>query len=435
LEERDTLDIIKILVAANELNIQELIAYIQTFLIKNKVTWMEQNFNLIYQTSFGNDSFLELQKYCNELISKKPDKIFNSLNFTSITKNLLVSLIQSDNHQMREIQVWEHVLKWGLAQNPELPSDLAEFSRENFSILKDTLQQCIPFIKFYNLTAREFSNSVLPYREILPEELFLHLLNLFLDSDYKPTKKLETKENKPEVRENKSEVKENKPEVQIIKEEENKSRNIDSKIITDQHAELISKWINRLEISDEIKSCEFKLLLRGSRDGFSASKFHETCDNQSHTVSIVKLKDSNEILGGYNPSVWKSDHGYSTTNDSFIFSFMMNDRIENCILSRVRKGSNAIFNNPMRGPSFGKCSLGKCDLILSGENGFNNSFCIKTSYEKPIRKTGSNFSVEEFEVFKIIIGGSSSASDWRCRHCTFVNNCYRTHCEMCMLPK
>ena len=47
------------------------------------------------------------------------------------------------------------------------------------------------------------------------------------------------------------------------------SKNIDSRIITLQHAELISKWVDKLKITDEIKnSYEFKLILRGSRDGW-----------------------------------------------------------------------------------------------------------------------------------------------------------------------
>src|SRR5205823_3823073 len=108
-----------------------------------------------------------------------------------------------------------------------------------------------------------------------------------------------------------------------------KLRTIDSKIITYQHTELISKWINRLEITDKsTSSYEFKLLFRGSRDGLSRNKFHEICDNQSRTVTIIKVKDSSEILGGYNPIKWKSDGSYSTTKDSFIFSFN-NDKIEN----------------------------------------------------------------------------------------------------------
>jgi hypothetical protein len=63
---------------------------------------------------------------------------------------------------MSEIQVWEHILKWGLAQNPELPSDPEDFSKEDFNALKNSLQRCIPFIRFYNLASEEFSDKVLP---------------------------------------------------------------------------------------------------------------------------------------------------------------------------------------------------------------------------------------------------------------------------------
>src|SRR5205814_9325719 len=123
------------------------------------------------------------------------------------------------------------------------------------------------------------------------------------------------------------------------------SKGIDSKIITFQHAELISKWIDRLEITDKTKnSYEFKLILRRSRDGFSPSKFHEICDNQSHTISIIKVKDSNEILGGYNPIIWKSNYSFGTTKDSFIFSFKNKDN-ENYILSRVKTENGAIYNS------------------------------------------------------------------------------------------
>jgi hypothetical protein len=51
----------------------------------------------------------------------------------------------------------------------------------------------------------------------------------------------------------------------------------------------------------------YKLLYRGTRDGFNHKKFHEMCDNQSPTVTIIKVKNSNELLGGYNPIAWKSD--------------------------------------------------------------------------------------------------------------------------------
>ena len=97
MEEHDALDIINILIAADELSLQELITYLQSFLIEKKADWMEQNFNIIYQTSFENNSFSKLQKYCNNLISKDPDKILKSLDFSSTPEKLLVTLIKNDN--------------------------------------------------------------------------------------------------------------------------------------------------------------------------------------------------------------------------------------------------------------------------------------------------------------------------------------------------
>ncbi|RGB27562.1 hypothetical protein C1646_768955 [Rhizophagus diaphanus] len=58
---------------------------------------------------------------------------------------------------------------------------------------------------------------------------------------------------------------------------------------------LISKWIDRLEITGKLTySYEFRLLYRASCDGIN---FIEICDNQSHPIIIVK--DNGEILGGY----------------------------------------------------------------------------------------------------------------------------------------
>ncbi|PKC01390.1 hypothetical protein RhiirA5_364963, partial [Rhizophagus irregularis] len=230
---------------------------------------------------------------------------------------------------MSEIQVWKYVIKWGLAQNPELPSDPATFSKEDFNVLKSTLQQLIPFFEFTKLTPKEFSEEVLPYKKVLPKELYKDLLNIFLNShpDSRPNDKL-------------------------------KIQNIDSKIITSQHAELISKWIDKLDIMDKSTSLyEFKLILRGSRDGFESKIFHEICDDRSCTITIIKVKGNNQILGGYNPIEWKSDRNYCATKDSFVFSFKNGNDISEHILSRVTNENYAIFNDHTYGPSFGCADL------------------------------------------------------------------------------
>ena len=160
MDEYDISDILKILVVAKELSLQELDTYLQSFLIEKKRDWIEQNFSLIYKTSFENDSFSELQKYCTEHTTKHPDKIFQSPNFSSIPEKLLVSVIQNDNLQMSEVQIWEHILKWGHAQNPELSIDPTSLSKEDFNTLKNTLQQCVSLRHYgVNFVSRLMASS------------------------------------------------------------------------------------------------------------------------------------------------------------------------------------------------------------------------------------------------------------------------------------
>ncbi|GES76304.1 carbohydrate-binding module family 13 protein [Rhizophagus clarus] len=352
LEEYDVSDIIKILVTANELGLQELFPYIETFLIENKTDWMEQNLDLIYRTSFENNSFLQLQKYCTDLISKEPSKIFNSPNFSSIPEKLLLSLIQNENAQMNEVQVWDYVIKWGLAQNPELSTNTESYSKDDFNVLKDTLQQCIPLIRFHNLTSKEFLDNVVPYKKIIPKELYKDLLKDFLNNNSRPTKNSSLFANK--------DVK------------EIHSMDINSKIISLPHIEIVMKWINRLKITDKLTN---------------------PYNNQSHTVAFIKVKDSAEILGGYNPIKWKFDNSFGITKESFIFSFRNN----NYTLSRVMDERKAIDNSAYYGLSFGNG-----DLCLYQTLHELRIRCKQTSYEKPIRESNSNYTVREFKVFQIV---------------------------------
>ncbi|RGB29932.1 TLD-domain-containing protein [Rhizophagus diaphanus] len=142
---------------------------------------------------------------------------------------------------------------------------------------------------------------------------------------------------------------------------------------------------------------EFNLILRGSRDGFTSENFHEICDNKFRTITVIKVKDSNEILGGYNPIEWKTEFCFGHSKDSFIFSFINKD---DYILSRVQNEKQAINNYSRYGPSFGNG-----DLVIYGdsEHSFENyvNYCKKLSYEKQIRPSAEKFSIEDYEVFQI----------------------------------
>ncbi|RGB29255.1 BTB/POZ domain-containing protein [Rhizophagus diaphanus] len=142
----------------------------------------------------------------------------------------------------------------------------------------------------------------------------------------------------------------------------------------------------------------FTLLVRGSRDGFSKKIFHEYCDDKGPTITIVHVKNSNEILGGFNPfnwESWKSNKGFIETKESFIFSLDRND-LENSIFSKVVDNKNAIYYSPNYGPCFGG---GKSDIELFRREKYGR--CVMTSYEKAIRQDEKFFEVDEYEVFQV----------------------------------
>ncbi len=146
---------------------------------------MEENFSLIHNTiSQYNNSFIELQKYCTDIMSKYPENIFNSPDFTSILEDSLISLIKRDDLRMKENDIWENVLRWGLEQNPTLLSNPESWSDEDFKALRNTLQGLLPWIRFFQFLPREFLRKVAPYQKLLDVQLYKDLLTYYLDDDH-----------------------------------------------------------------------------------------------------------------------------------------------------------------------------------------------------------------------------------------------------------
>ena len=120
-------------------------------------------------------------------MTKSPGKVFTSLDFTSLPEKSLIRLIKRDDLQMKEVEVWEHVLKWGLAQNPTLLPDPSTWSDDDFKAMENTLQHCFPLIRFFSLSSTEFSQNVRPYRKLLKRQLYEDLLDSYLDTGVERT--------------------------------------------------------------------------------------------------------------------------------------------------------------------------------------------------------------------------------------------------------
>src|SRR5204862_1137619 len=107
---------------------------------------------------------------------------------------------------------------------------------------------------------------------------------------------------------------------------------------------LISNWID--EKNDGLDNLynlpyNYELILCGSQEGFSRSIFEKKCFNIKQTVVIVKLKETGELIGGYNPICWNlkeespDEFCWVKTDKIFIFKVDQN-QINNSTTSRVK---------------------------------------------------------------------------------------------------
>ncbi|RIB04936.1 hypothetical protein C2G38_640678 [Gigaspora rosea] len=382
---------------ACEFFLEKMAKYIEANLIETKAHWLRFHFAHVYQESFKSNILQELQKWCNDIAIKYPDKIFNSEDFTLLHEYALVSLIGRDDLQMEEIKIWKYVIKWGIAQNPDLPANSKDWTYENFLSLKTTLQNCLPLIRFFQISGDDIYEYVHPYKKILEKALWKDV-KMRLISPNKPvsskilpsrtilTKKLPTRITEPF-----------------------------STVINEVHAAEIASWIDKRadKYSTENNPYEFKLLLRGSRDSFTSVAFWKLCNKKTNVIVVMKVKGTDEILGGYNPIGWKKPYfsSYETKYcyDGFIFS-LKNGTIQNSILSRPKAPNiTRIVNSCDYGPSFG---FGL--YMISDFNKNENCKCYYDfndhdyrRYENLIRDrslfycTDSYFSVDEYEIFQI----------------------------------
>ncbi|RHZ55688.1 hypothetical protein Glove_411g33 [Diversispora epigaea] len=408
----DTKTIYELMFNANELELKELSGKLESYLIESKASWLRTYFSLVYRSIFDSNEFNDLKKFYNDIIAKHPNVIFESEDFTSLQETALISILERDDLKIEEIKIWDYVIKWGIAQNPTLPADLKEWSKENFEALKMTLRQCLPLIRYFHIPGEVIWKKMSPYKKILEEQLWNDIIqhsmspNEPVTSLVLPARIISNLELPPRI------IPTPKLPPRTISTPKLPSRVNEpftsSSIINKEHFAELSSWIDRKSTTYSLTNIpyEFQLILRGSRDGFHPKTFFNRCHKQTGTIVVAKIAGTDEIVGGYNPLAWNNSKGvvYRKTNDSFIFS-LKNGNIQNSILSRVKNNYRALHylddDQDIYGPTFGDD-----EFVMKSISDFTqDKLCrcrFKSCYEKSIRTNDEYFSIVDYEVFKVI---------------------------------
>jgi hypothetical protein len=355
----------------DELNIQQLISHIQAYLIKYRTELLHQNPFCILEIVYQHETFTNLRDFCLEKICEDPKILFDSDKFVNLQAPLLELFLKRDDLFMDEIEVWESLLKWCLAQLI-MENDPTKWNKDDMTRIERLLHKFIPLIRFYDIGPTDFFYKVYNYKDILPQDLINDLLEFHVVPNMKP------KTNVPP------------PRKRIL------NLNLDSNIIQLNHIPLFASWIDRKESSyynNKNIPYDFKLLYNSDRDGFNAESFHKNCDNKGATIWVAKIRGSTQLIGGYNPLDWNG-YGFKYTTNSFLFNIKDGNDISTAKLGYVKKPDEAIYCYYNQGPHMGY-------FYCKHNNEWTNNDRNATCYPN-IGIPSLNFRVENYEVFQII---------------------------------
>ncbi len=145
------------------------------------------------------------------------------------------------------------------------------------------------------------------------------------------------------------------------------------------------------------KSVMYKLLWKGSRDGFTPEKFHGLCNNKGPILLIVMSSNGN-VFGGYTSLSWKDEgSGCHHYEDKYAFVYSLT---HNAKFSEQKRNSNSICFDSRYGPVFGCGSSSLCirsDFSKSYSWG-NSTYGIPNDEYLAGTK---EFSVKEIEVYSV----------------------------------
>ncbi|KAF0431528.1 kelch-like protein 17 [Gigaspora margarita] len=409
------------IVAADELNLNQLSLYEQKFLITNRSEWLRNNFLLVYKIITTLPTLDLLRDFCLKLLCEEPSLLLNYQTIHLVDESTFSILLKMDALQMTEISIWDTVIEWGISKVPYLSeSNIEDWTQDDWELLKSSLVNIIPLVRFEHISKRDLYKYVKPFTEILPKDILSKLPTHEYD------KNVDNVDNN--VDNNVDDNEKNLDNVEIITTSK-RFQLIDSTIITISHLPQISDWIKGKSCGEFPKAYDFNfsLILRASRDGYSPNTFHRWCDDYgAPTLILIKLKDSCQIIGGYNCFSWKSPMVFSTTqHDEHAFIFSLCDKDgdrENAKVARPKRMKKKCYNNNNNnnnkvnfmktaknhfitpGPSLkfsrfcGPC-FGKSDLQLQNRL----AYCKQRDYDDNITDQSGLFEIDDYEIFRVEI--------------------------------
>ncbi|GBB90438.1 hypothetical protein RclHR1_01740015 [Rhizophagus clarus] len=396
LNELTAKDILDLLVALDELCINNIIDDVQNYLLNNNSNWISQNFVYYHQIIFQHEAFTKLQNDWNNTVCREPILLFYSEDFPDFDESSLIEILKMDEFGIEEVNIWKNIIRWGIAKDTlDFPPSVADWSDENFNSLKETLKNLVHLIRFYTISPQDFYQHVKPYEKLLDKEHYDDILQSHLNQDWRPS-----------VR-------------PVLPKRLSPQRSIESEIINKQQAAIIASWIDKLEpklgffatiktrrgefnnFYENVQSYMYKTFENPYDFLESNNNNYYNNNNGVELLTIYMCSNSNRIIGEYkeiNVTRMNQKLRFGPTTNSFLFSLKINS-ITNSIISRL-KLSHIFSDNICHRVDFGRVKFIDYDpnkKIISLNS--KNIFDIRYS---DIFQGGENIKVDQTETIRIV---------------------------------
>ncbi|CAG8583432.1 19921_t:CDS:2 [Cetraspora pellucida] len=385
-------EILHLLVTADELQLQNLVDNFQSFMNQKLEEIMREDIISIFDMIFkhNNRIYESLRDHCLYYICMNPGLLFDDPKFIHLDRYLLkITLQRDDLGNISEDDIWNNLIKWGITQASDIlqSKNINDWIESDYVAFKETIHEFIPLIHWFQISSTRFKQNLLFFEKILTNDLYNDVLHYHLNSiipnrtfrtfppRYAPSnhlvfvksqcfniianwinlctveKTLETKRKRQSFMEKILHIHDKSS----VKPEESK-----------RESTIPQNYLNFDNYQSGIHNLDndtyyFNLLYCAKRDGYEAEKFHKLCDKKGSTVTIVKIKGTDMIFGGYNHLSWEPyeprDHitmaYYAKSDKNFLFCFENTDDLSRSILARVKKDSYAVEYSSLNGPIFG----------------------------------------------------------------------------------
>ncbi|GBC00439.1 hypothetical protein RclHR1_03860004 [Rhizophagus clarus] len=342
-------ELLNIIIASEDLLLKELSKFVKEFVINYHPQLLQNDPVGILQLVNENKTFIHIREFCMEKICSETEILFKSDKFTQLSASLLEIILERNDLNLDEIEVWNILIKWISAQK----------DRE--------IKNFIKLIRFYDISSEDYMIKIKPNEEILPEKLRNDLLKFYMIPGHKPDCKTLPR------------------------------RIVDSVIINRKHVAIFVNWIDRRSenVENNIKSIPYKfnLLYRASRDGDTVAELHKRCNNKGATIIVIKIKDSEQVVGGYSSIGWSSNDNYESSANNFVFTIPNRMYPETAKLLYGYDDPYSIFRRHF--PIFGYDDL---NYDRNRNRNGNNPF----SYPKFHGVPKGNLYVDDYEIIQVI---------------------------------